>query len=114
MAAVRRAQAVGFPGLVPIVPELLGCIQDINWPIAPLVAGLLQQAGMALVPAMRDVLRGEDGMWKYWVIHEVLMHVDADVLTALKGDLQRLATHPTADDRDCEADLAAAEVLNPG
>ena len=111
-AAVARAAALGFPGLNPILGDLLEWIQDANWPIAPDIAALLTGAGPEIVPHISAILRGTDGMWKYWTIELVVAQSSDEIFQAMRPDLGRLSDHPTPDDRDCEADLAARAALD--
>ena len=110
-AAVARAAAAGFPALNPILGDLLEWIQDANWPVAPQIAALLTNADAKIVAPVRAILTGTDGMWKYWTIELLIARASPDVFQDLCPDLERLATAPTRDDRECEADQAARSVL---
>lgn len=109
--AVKRATALGYPDLNPILPDLLVCLQDINWPVAPDVAALLSDAGTAIAPHVNAILNSTDGPWKYWVLSELGASLNGDVWSLIEADVVRLAEAPTPDDRDEEVHLVAAEVL---
>lgn len=109
--SVARATALGFPGLNPVLSDLLGCIQDANWPIAPGIAEILVQAGPEIVAPIHSVLTGPDGMWKYWTIEMVITRLPDPIVQDLRPDLERLVASPTADDMECEANLAARDAL---
>ena len=52
--------------------ELLEWVQDINWPVAPLICNRLKLIGNPLVEPVKKVLRSTDETWKYWVISNLL------------------------------------------
>ena len=51
--AVERASALGYPGINPILPDLLIWLQDRNWPVAEDVARLLEWADVEIAPPYR-------------------------------------------------------------
>jgi len=109
--AIERAHSVGFPDLNPLIPELLEFVQDANWPVAVPSSTLLSLAGPEIVPFVRDVLRSDDGMWKYWTIELVVKNLPTGVRAALSADLAQLVDAPAQDDIANEADKAAARIL---
>lgn len=112
IAAIEMANQIGFPGLNPVLPDLLAWIQDANWPVAPHVASLLSNASNEILPHIKTILASQDGSWKYWTIELVLKNIDSDILAELRDDLVRLADHPTQNDQAEEADIAARAILN--
>lgn len=98
--------------VIAALPALLEWLQDMNWPVARPVKARIQNLGTPLIEPLKQVLRGNDGMWKYFVIQDLLPHTATTVLTALVPDLLRLADKPTADDEFEEANLAARELLD--
>lgn len=93
------------------LPALLEWLQDANWPVAPLVVECLKGQGLSLVEPVRAVLRGEDEVWKYWVVSRLLSEVDAAVFEALVPELVRLADAPSAGEAREEVHLVTREVL---
>jgi HEAT repeat protein len=94
----ERAQAVvalGYPAAAPVLRELLAWLQDCNWPVAHAIAPFLASAGEPVVPLIREVLRGDDDIWKYWCLGRVVMGFRKDVAEQLRPDLRRLAFHPS-------------------
>lgn len=110
--AIKRAEDLGFPGLNPILPNLLEWVQDAHWPVTNDTAALLSKAGLEIVPHIRFILSSEDGMWKYWVIELVLKNIAPEVILALKSDLARLISSPSQDDLSCGVDEAAQALLD--
>jgi len=113
IAAVERARSVGFPALTEVLPRLLVWLQDCNWPVAEPVASLLPDAGIEILPHLREVLSSDDGAWKYSVLTLLVPDLDPQIIAGLTDDLARLATHPTAEDRAEGVDQAARDLLAP-
>ncbi len=111
-AACDRLRAAPDEQVRPLLPELLTWLQDINWPVAPRVVDRIRSMGGDLVPPVREILCSDDGIWKYWVLTQLLPVVDAAVVGELRADVVRLATTPTPHDRADEVDIAARELLD--
>ena len=110
-AAVAAAQAAGFPALNPVLPNLLEWLQDINWPVARGLVPVLAGAGPEIVPHIRVVLAGDDGMWKSVLIGWLIGELDPGVRALLMDDLVRLAEAPTHDDKYEDVDEYAQDLL---
>lgn len=106
----EKLVALGFPAVEPVLPQLLEWIQDLNWPVAQVLQHLLASIGAPLAPHVRTVLRQEDQIWKYWVLHSVVRESN-ELAGALRADLQRIALSPTASEQMEEVDVAAKEIL---
>jgi hypothetical protein len=76
--------------------ELLIWLQDMNWPVAPLIVRRLKTLGAPLVEPIREILIGTDDIWKYWIVSVLLPGVDASVRDSLMCDLQRIISAPTS------------------
>lgn len=111
VAALARARSVGFPELNPVLPALLEWTQDMNWPVAREVVGLIAGAGPAILPLLRSALRSKDSVWKYWLLTELCPILDPPLLAELSEDILRLASDATDEDRTEEVDLAAAALI---
>jgi hypothetical protein len=75
--------------------ELLVWLQDMNWPVAPLVTGRVAKVGLALTTPLREILRGSDEVWKYWIVSSLLATADSAVAESLREELDRIVTSPT-------------------
>ena len=93
----EQVVTIGYPGVEPILPELLEWIQDCNWPVARILAPFLGSIGTPLIPHIRRILATEDTMWKYWTV-SYLVQGSPDVVAELREDLQRYANSPTPDE----------------
>ena len=111
LEAIDRANGVGFPTLNPVLPELLLWLQDLNWPVARVMADLLITAGPELVPAMRSALVSGDSIWKHNLLTELCPKLRTEILQELAPDIARLADDPTEGDRKETVDLAAKAII---
>jgi len=110
LEAARSAVALGWPAVAPIAPQLLEWVQDMNWPVAPILAPLLASAGASLATNIRDIFKSEDEVWKYFVIQAVVAQSN-EMCRVLQSDLRRIASQPTAAEHKEEVDLVAREAL---
>jgi hypothetical protein len=107
----RAAVALGYPAVAPILPELLKWLQDMNWPVARVLAPFLASIGAPLAPEVQRILATDDAMWKYWVVKEIVAR-SPWLAAALAPQLRELATLESDDEDDAEVRDAAAEVLS--
>ena len=54
------------------IPEMLVWLQDLNWPGAPKMAEFLLELGDKVVPHVQPILQGDDLMWQYWLLSELI------------------------------------------
>lgn len=110
--ACANLAAANDEQIMPFIDSLLEWLQDMNWPIAPLVQKRLSKLGTELVMPVRKVLNGSDNVWKYWLISTLLPLVKDEINKALSVEIQRIAFHPT-DGEECEqVHLAAQRLLS--
>jgi len=116
----ERAKAIvalGYPAVAPVLRDLLGWLQDCNWPVSHSIAPFLASVGEPVVPLIREVFQGDDDIWKYWCIERIVMGFQRDVAEQLLPDLQRIAFHPSITEQGEEVDeqaKAALEWLDDG
>ena len=110
-AAVRKAAALGYPGLNPVLPQLLIWMQDYNWPVAKELAPLLARAGPEIAPHLIEVLRSNDGIWKYWVLCALAEDLDPEVWALIRPEVQRIAEAPSQIDIEDLAHEVAVELM---
>jgi|GEM_PF-1179062 len=109
--SVQRAIEIGYPGINPILPDLLVWLQDINWPVTQDLVPLLKDAGTGIAPHITAILKSTDSGWKYFVVSWLCKSVNNDVWALIETDLVRLAERPSKRDLEEEVDRVAAEVL---
>lgn len=97
--------------LVPLLPNLLEWIQDINWPIAHEVAELLLTVPKDIIPLIQRVLETTDEIWKYWCLEVLVKRLSDEDKKSLQEDLLRLAESPTTAEKYEEVDELAKEIL---
>ena len=97
--------------LAPHLPELLGWMQDFNWPVAKVLQPILACSDRRIAPHIIDVLRGDDEVWKYWLLAELVIDLDASVRELLMDEIVRIINAPTDGERAEEVHLAAADVM---
>lgn len=110
IAAAEMAVATGWPAIEPVAAELLDCVQDLNWPVARVLAPLLASAGAGLAPQILRILRTDDETWKWSVIQGVVKP-SKPLSRTLQVELRRMAERPTASEHQEELDLLAREAL---
>ena len=112
-ADVPAAEAValrGWPAVEPAVMSLLEWLQDINWPVAQVLAPFFATVGADLAPYVRPVLQSQDDVWKYHIIESVVGR-SMSLTQALESELRRLAQSPTPSEHAEELDRVAREAL---
>jgi hypothetical protein len=93
------------------ISELLEWIQDINWPVAPLICERLKDIGAPLIEPVRNILSGGDDVWKYWVISNLLEVASKETVCQLRSELENIAKNPTESEKAEEVNIVASEVL---
>ena len=111
LETAERLVALGYPAVAPALPELLEWIQDINWPVAHILAPFLATVGRPLVPELWRVLHSDDSMWKYWCISYIIAEMPLDVAVEFEPELSRLAHDPAPWERAEELDDVARDAL---
>ena len=81
-----------------IVYDLLEWIQDYNWPVAQELVPLLKEREDIIFPYMSDILRGDDFMWKYWIMDLIIPDFSIEHKNALKDDILALINDPDIDE----------------
>ena len=110
----ERAQAIialGYPAVAPVLRDLLEWLQDCNWPVSNSIAPFLASLGEPVVPLIREVLQGNDDIWKYWCIDRIVLKLPGAIAAQLRPELHRLAFNPTKGEREQEVDERARAVL---
>lgn len=94
---VQKAEAIvalGYPAADSLLPALIVWMQDINWPVAKILAPFLAGIGEPLAPHLRVVFESEDHIWKYWVLDK-LVHPSPALAMAVEPYLVRMASNPS-------------------
>ncbi|MCA1295415.1 DUF5071 domain-containing protein [Paenibacillus sp. alder61] len=86
-------------------------LQDINWPIAMDVSKLLLTVPVETIPFIRNVLAGDDDIWKEWCLRYIVKDLPTELRENLKEDLERIAYRPTKGKELEEVHITAQEIL---
>lgn len=105
----RAAEAVVAMGNA-AVPGLLEWVQDLNWPVAQVLAPFLASAGGVMVPGIRQILFSNDDTWKWSVLCGVVAK-SPELTELLRPELERLASSPTSGERSEGLDHIAVALL---
>lgn len=97
--------------LIKLIPELVEWLQDINWPIAIQIAKLLLTIPEETIPFIRNVLAGDDDIWKEWCLRYVVKDLPTGLIENLKADLERIAYRPTKGEELEEVHITVQEIL---
>lgn len=108
--AVERCINIGYPKIIPILPELLTWIQDMNWPVAKVLAPFLSTIADHLETEIRTVFQSNDETWKYSLMTEIIVN-SSKLRTNLNDELLRLAEKPTESEQIEKLDLIAMDIL---
>lgn len=97
--------------ILPLLPKLLEWIQDMNWPVAPSVLGLLLTFPEEIVPHVQDVLSSDDDNWKWFILHFLVIKLPVESRVQFREYLTRVAETPTHNELAEEIDEIAKEIL---
>lgn len=102
--------SLGYPTVEPVLSTIMEWMQDMNWPVAQVFQPFLASIGKPLVPHVQKVLETKDEIWKHWVLQFVVAESN-ELMEFFMPELQRLATHPTANEHAEELDVLAQTIL---
>jgi hypothetical protein len=110
---IQMAQAlvrVGYPEIAPVLSEILEWVQDMNWPVARVFQPMLASIGAPLAPIIRPVLNGNDDVWKYSIVNN-LVRESPSLAYELHSELERLVKNPSVGELDEGVSEVARELL---
>jgi uncharacterized protein DUF5071 len=108
----RAIVNLGYPTVAPILPDLFKWLQDINWPVAHVIAPFLSTIGRPVIPEVRHILNTDDGIWKLWVLGHVVNDLPIEAIADLHDELLRIVTNPTEDEIVEEVVAKVEEILS--
>jgi hypothetical protein len=110
---IERAEAaikVGYPTVEAILPELLEWLQDMNWPVAQVLAPFLASIGSPLIPHIQQIFKSDDEIWKYWIMQRILSE-SPELGAAFRAEIERIAYSPTKTEAEEELNETAHNLL---
>jgi hypothetical protein len=109
--AVAKLYQLPEAELLPLLPELMERLEDMNWPVAGPVWDFLLPYAAQLEPAIVEVLMGYDNIWKCNLL-KLLEHSALPALSPLLRELtERIAHSPTSIEHENDTDEAARDLL---
>ncbi|OXS66047.1 DUF5071 domain-containing protein [Lysinibacillus sp. KCTC 33748] len=97
--------------ILPLLPNLLEWIQDMNWPVAPSVLELLLTFPEEIVPHVQDVSSSDDENWKWFILHFLVIKLPVESRVQFREYLTRVAETPTHNELAEELDEIARAIL---
>ncbi|AVK85139.1 DUF5071 domain-containing protein [Lysinibacillus sp. B2A1] len=97
--------------ILPLLPNLLKWIQDMNWPVAPRVLELLLTFPEEIAPHVQYVLSSDDDNWKWFILHFLIIKLPVESRVQFREYLTRVAETPTDNELAEELDEIAKEIL---
>lgn len=82
----------------PIIYDLLEWVQDYNWPVAQELVPVLKERENIIFPYIIDILRGDDFMWKYWIMDLLIPGFTFEHKNVLKDEILRMINDPDIDE----------------
>ncbi|MCL1696082.1 MULTISPECIES: DUF5071 domain-containing protein [unclassified Lysinibacillus] len=111
-ARVEMIKNLDRDKILPLLPNLLEWIQDMNWPVAPSILELLLTFPKEIVPHVQDVLSSDDENWKWFVLHFLVIELPGKSRVQFREYLTRVAETPTHNELAEELDKIAKEILD--
>ena len=90
VSAAERITALPLEKIEPIIPPLLTWLQDLNWPVAQVLTPYLKGMGIKLQQEIAKILEGNDVMWQYWVLVELVNVPDLSLAKSLEDKLTKI------------------------
>jgi hypothetical protein len=97
--------------IITLIPSLLEWLQDINWPIAREISIFLLKYPEETIPHVKEVLKGNDNIWKEWCIRYFIKELPLQYIFEFKNELTRIAYNPTKGEELEEVNETANEIL---
>ncbi len=101
--SIERLKTMNCQDVLPLVPFLIGWMQDQNWPIAQPMGEFLSTFGKDIIPEIKWIFEGNDDLWKFGCICGILDQLSNDMIEPLVPFLKRFAENPT--DEEIENDI---------
>jgi len=97
----------------PILPALLFCVADMNWPIASEMVKVLIRFPESVVLIIKGVLQSteKDESWKWFIITSLIPELPEKYQELLLEDINRIVHHPTSSELDEEVEEVAKNYL---
>ena len=88
---------MGYPNVAPILPELLGWMEDMNDPEAQVLAPFLATIGEPLIPHIRPILESSNDSWKCYILWHIV-NESPEIARTFHKEIEKYAKSPTANE----------------
>ncbi|MCM3702483.1 DUF5071 domain-containing protein [Paenibacillus macerans] len=112
LEGVAHLKTLSSNELIPLIPDLIEWLQDINWPVASELSKLLMPMEDELIPHIKEIVNSNDSQWKYCILSNLVRNFTTRNKVRLKDELMRLSNNPNNEDIKEEIDNLAKEILN--
>ncbi len=114
LSGIEALKQLPEEDFIPVIPELLTWLQDVNWPVAEPVTEVLAHFGDIVEPYIIPVLSPEndDGIWKYNIIAELLPKMPGSPSKQLFDVVMRIAENPTVEEKNESVHEAAQTFID--
>lgn len=109
--ACKQLELTPQDEVLPFISDLLVWLQDYNWPVAPFVKQKLIQFDKELINPLKVILSGDDVIWKYFILTQLIPEVKSNVLNSLQPELKRIAYSPSEKEKSEEIDKHAIKYI---
>lgn len=109
--ACKQLELTPQDEVLPFISDLLVWLQDYNWPVAPFVKQKLIQFDKELINPLKVILSGDDVIWKYFILTQLIPEVKSNVLNSLQPELKRIAYSPSEKEKYEEVDKHAIKYI---
>lgn len=89
-------------------PFLLTWLKDMNWPVAKVLSPYLAKIGVPLKNDIVKIFNGNDVMWQYWILVELIDVPNLSLAKVLENELSHLSS------TTCDTDIKkqAENIIN--
>ncbi len=116
LIAVEHLKMEPSERVIPLLPELMEWLKDMNWPVAQAILPLMVKYEDETTRIAGEILKPdqEDDIWKYWIITQFVPALSNRNQHILMNEIRRIAYHPTNGEQTEEVDEVAREYLKQG
>ena len=112
IGAVEQLKQADEAVVVPLLPQMLEWIQDMNWPVAEPMLEVLLQYPNELTPLVEQVLIGDDAMWIYWCLVKVVPVLPFYSKLVLADAVEKIASQPVTPVNEDNREAAKLALLS--
>lgn len=109
--AINNLLAAPTSEILEAGPQLLVWLQDMNWPVSRQIAKQLAKYTNELEYFIIQILHGNDEIWKYWVIKELIYGSEHKISVNLYKQIESIQKNPTISEKEEEVDVICFEAI---